>query len=241
MRGTRNIPTGRYVVKKTSNSMTATAPQNAKEKLLDASMRVIREKGYAGMSVDDLCAAAGVTKGAFFHHFESKEQLAIAAAEHFFNRAEVMFAADGYRSLADPVDRLLAYVDLRKSWLQGELPEFTCVLGTLVQETYATHPAIRDACGKALFAHAAEVETIIREAMQKYRIKADWTAKSLAAHTQAVVQGAFILAKAQNGPAVARESLDHLRRYIEMIFGRPARRPLRRLQRRISMREKARA
>jgi TetR/AcrR family transcriptional repressor of nem operon len=59
------------------------------------------------------------------------------------------------------------------------------------------------------------------EAMRTYGIEAGWTAKSLAFHTQAVVQGAFILAKAKNGPAIASESIDHLRRYIELLFKRP--------------------
>ena len=52
-------------------------------KLLDAALMVIREKGYTDSTVDDLCREAGVTKGAFFHHFKSKEELAVAAAGHF--------------------------------------------------------------------------------------------------------------------------------------------------------------
>jgi len=47
----------------------------------------------------------------------------------------------------------------------------------------------------------------------------DWTPKSLALYTQAVIQGSFILAKAKGGPQVAAESIDHLRRYLEMLFG----------------------
>jgi TetR/AcrR family transcriptional repressor of nem operon len=88
-----------------------------------------------------------------------------------------------------------------------------------VQETYASSPAIRDACDRSITAHAETVEADIAEAMQTYRIKSDWTAKSLALHTQAVLQGAFILAKAKNGSAIAVDSIDHLRRYIELLFG----------------------
>ena len=47
----------------------------------------------------------------------------------------------------------------------------------------------------------------------------DWTAKSLALHTQAVIPGAFILAKATGGAEIAADSIDHLRRSIEMLFG----------------------
>ena len=55
----------------------------ARARLLDAAVQVIRTKGLSATSVDDLCTAAGVTKGAFFHHFESKQALAVAAAEHW--------------------------------------------------------------------------------------------------------------------------------------------------------------
>jgi TetR/AcrR family transcriptional regulator, transcriptional repressor for nem operon len=61
----------------------------------------------------------------------------------------------------------------------------------------------------------------IAGAMTLHGVTGDWTAKSLAFHTQAVLQGAFILAKARGGPAIAAESIDHLKRYIRLLFGRP--------------------
>ena len=206
-------------LKQTNNQAKPAAP-NAREKLLNVALRMIREKGYAGTSVDELCAAAGVTKGAFFHHFASKDELAVAAAGYFSDRAAVMFAEKPHRGLADPVERLLAYIDQRKKLMRGELPDATCLLGTMVQEAYTTHPAIREACSKAIFDHAGWLETDIREAMRGLTPKPDWTAANLAAHITSVIQGAFILAKAQQGwqPAVA--SIDHLRRYVAMLFGR---------------------
>src|SRR5579863_1357954 len=97
----------------------------ARTKLLDAAMSVIRAKGYSATSVDELCQAAGVTKGAFFHHFKSKEELAVAAAGHFSAMADRLFSVAPYRHLSDPVDRLLGYVDFRKAILRGDLPDFT--------------------------------------------------------------------------------------------------------------------
>ena len=119
---------------------------------------------------------------------------------------------------ADPLDRVLGYLDFRKSILTGTVPEFTCPVGTMVQEAYESYPAIRDAVDRSISEHAAKVEADIKEAMQLYRLDADWSAESLALHTQAVLQGAFILAKAKGGAAIAADSIDHLRRYVELLF-----------------------
>ena len=191
---------------------------NAKTKILDAALGVVRAKGYEATTVDDLCAAAGVTKGAFFHHFKSKEELGVAAAAHWSQVTDAFFAAASYHNHADPLARVLGYLDLRKQLLKGEVAEFTCLVGTMVQETYELSPAIRDACNTSISGHAAKLEADIAEAMHERGIRADWTAESLALHTQAVLQGAFILAKARNGAEIAAASIDHLRRYIELLF-----------------------
>jgi len=189
-----------------------------RQKLLDAARSLIREKGYSSTSVDELCIQAGVTKGAFFHHFKSKEALAVAAANHWSDTTAILFGSAPYQQHGDPLHRVLGYLDFRKKLLKGEIAEFTCLLGTLVQEIYGTNPEIREACEASLSGHAATVEADIAQAMKHYRLRVPWTAKSLALHTQAVLQGAFVLAKATGGAAIAAASIDHLRRYIELLF-----------------------
>ena len=191
---------------------------DSRTRILDAALYVIRAKGYSAARVEDICEAAGLTKGSFFYHFASKEELALAAAEHFSAFADGIFSTAPYQVLSDPLDRLLGYVDFRKTILQGELPEYTCLLGTMVQETYETHPAIRKACDRCISAHAATLVADIQAAVRKYGIAADWTVESLAYYTQAVIQGSFILAKAQQSSQVAAACLDHLHRYLELLF-----------------------
>lgn len=194
---------------------------DAGTRLLEAARDTIREKGFAATTVDDLCRAAAVTKGAFFHHFKSKEALGVAAAKHWDETTTAFFAGAPYHAPDDPLDRVLAYVAFRKSIIEGDIAEFTCVVGTMVQEVYATTPSIRDACADSIFGHAATLEADVEAAMRDRGIADDWTAESLARHTQTVLQGAFVLAKAGNDPALARESLDHLDRYIRHLFGCP--------------------
>jgi DNA-binding transcriptional regulator YbjK len=49
----------------------------SKTRLLQAALAVIRAKGYTATRIEDVCEAAGLTKGSFFHHFSTKEDLAI--------------------------------------------------------------------------------------------------------------------------------------------------------------------
>ncbi|MBV9245312.1 MAG: TetR/AcrR family transcriptional regulator [Methylobacteriaceae bacterium] len=197
------------------------AGHESRTKLLDAALNVVRARGYTATRVEDICSAARLTKGSFFHHFKTKEELALAAAERWGAVTGALFAAAPYRQLSDPLERLLAYVDLRKALIRGELAEFTCFAGTTTQEVHQTHPAIRDACGATIRQHAGTLEADIAAAMRQYGVGASWTVESLALHTQAVIQGAFVLAKATQDPAIAIASLDHLRRYLELLFRSP--------------------
>lgn len=193
----------------------------SKTRLLKAALHVIRAKGYSATRVEDICDAAGLTKGSFFHHFKSKEDLALAAAGYWSDTTSAFFASAPYRALPDPLDRLLAYIDFRKAIMQGGLPDFTCLVGTMVQEIYDTHPALREACNRSISEHAATLVPDIRAAMRKRGMRGKWTAESLALYTQASIQGAFILAKSRQNAAIAADCIDHLRRYVELLFHPP--------------------
>jgi TetR/AcrR family transcriptional repressor of nem operon len=199
----------------------------ARTRLLDVALDEIRAKGYCATSVDELCAAAGVTKGAFFHHFKSKEALGVAAADHWSETTCALFETAPYHHHDDPLQRILAYIEFRKELVSGEIPDFTCLVGTMVQEAYGSSDGIRDACWRAIAGHAQTLEEDIATAIKKYGVKGV-TPKSLALYTQATIQGAFILAKAKNDPGVAIDCINHLRRYVELLFkreGREARKP----------------
>ena len=114
-----------------------------------------------------------------------------------------VFRSAPYHQHGDPLERVLGYLDFRKAILRGGLAEFTCLVGTMVQEVYDSNPEIRAACEASISGHASEVAVDIAAAMKRYRVRADWTAESLALHTQAVLQGAFVLAKARGSADIA--------------------------------------
>ncbi len=201
--------------------MNSQALLSSRLKILEAATDVVRAKGYAATTVDDLCAAAGVTKGSFFHHFKSKEEMVLEAVAHWEAWTDGIFSGAPYAAAADPRDRLFGYLDFRRDLLDHEVAQFTCLMGTLVQETYATHPAVRAACDRSMSSHVAVLTRDIGAARRLYAPDAVWTAESVGYFIQAVLQGSFIFAKAKQDAAVARGNLAHLRRYLEILLGAP--------------------
>lgn len=197
------------------------APQvqhETKTKILRVATDVIRTKGFTATRVEDICAAAEITKGAFFHHFKSKEDMALQAAQFFSDFADRLFADAPFQQLPDPVDRILGYIDFRTQILQGHLYEFTCLLGTMAQEVYDSHPAIQAATKQHIWGHAETLVPTIQAAIDQTPSAQGQDAQDLALFTQAVLQGGFVLSKAEGSPAPARSAAAHLRRYFLSIF-----------------------
>jgi TetR/AcrR family transcriptional repressor of nem operon len=193
----------------------------ARARLLEAARSLVRHRGFAATSVDELCAAAGVTKGAFFHHFPSKEALGVALIDDWTDSTAALFASHPYNTLPDPLDRVFGYLDLRRQILEQPIPEFSCVAGTTVQEAYETSIPIRTAAARSVQSGSDHVRPHLTAALAAHPV-AGVTAESLARQFQVAVQGGIVLAKALNDPTPAREAFDHLERYLRLMFDRPA-------------------
>jgi TetR/AcrR family transcriptional repressor of nem operon len=209
-----NIPTGRY-----SPMRQAKVDSPTREKLLDAAQELMLAKGFTATSVDEVCDAAGLTKGSFFHYFESKEHLGRVVAERYCTAAQQRFEAAPFRRLEDPVDRVLGFIDYlleraRSSMFRG------CLLGTFVQELSQTHPGIRSVCAAGFEGLADFLKQDLVQAKRHAAARARWAPQGLAEHMIAVMQGAIILAKAKQDLTVVEESLGHLKEYLKNVFGR---------------------
>jgi hypothetical protein len=101
------------------------------------------------------------------------------------------------------------------SWRYGTLNLYYAPKGQLLDPTVVE--AAYKNLGLCAFGQR-ETPRLTEEAIKRHGIRAKWTARSLALHMQAVLQGVFILAKAKGDAAIARDSVDHLLRYAELLF-----------------------
>lgn len=200
--------------------MAVSSQHESKTRLIEAALSVIRTKGYSASTVEDICESAGLTKGSFFHHFRSKDDLALDAIRYWNTVNEKFFADAPFQQQKDPLQRLFGYLNLRASILTDEIPEFTCLLGTLLQETHETHPEIRAACERGLATHVDELTRDLKAAKKRYAPKATWSAEEVGYFIQGALQGSFIFAKAKQNSEAVRQTITHLRRYLEFLFNR---------------------
>lgn len=120
---------------------------------------------FGATRVDHIAAAAGVTKRSFFHDFPSKEACARAAAEWRDKQSEAVFVASGHRERSTAGERVLAYLDFRIALLEGPVTNYTCYVGTVLQETHETHPDLAADCSAVILGHAATLKDDLAAAL----------------------------------------------------------------------------
>jgi TetR/AcrR family transcriptional repressor of nem operon len=189
-----------------------------KEKLLDAAQQLMLAKGFTATTVDEICEAAGLTKGSFFHYFESKEDLAKAALDRFVSTKARAMQSAPFVQKRDPLQRVYGYLDFIIEMSKHSVAPSGCLLGNFAQELSGTHPKIRTQCAGHFARWTEGFKRDLDEAKAKYAPQASFDTQSLAEHFIAVLEGALILAKAKQERQLVAEHVQHFKRYVKSLF-----------------------
>jgi TetR/AcrR family transcriptional regulator, transcriptional repressor for nem operon len=189
---------------------------SARDRVLDAATTLLLERGYGATSVDEVCSAAGVTKGGLFYHFASKEELAASAVERFFARLSA--AGDTVRGdrQRDAYASLDAYVASLSELLEGPLLADGCLIGAMGMQTAESHPPVWSAARDAMRAWRAGVVRLIEGAAAERGVTVD--AGELADGLLAAVEGGLLLARSGASDGAAPAAVNHFRIYLRSLF-----------------------
>lgn len=198
-----------------------------REKLLAAARALMLTKGFVATGVDDVCKAAGVTKGAFFHYFPNKESLGLAVAEAQAKGIGGAFANAPFMREIDPLKRLHGYLDTALAVNADPSRPIGCLLGIFTQELAETHPEVRTFCA-ATFEHLrVGLEGILAAAFAAEAPKAKVDVASLADTFTALLQGSLILARARQDRQIVARQIEHFRAYVNALMGKAPKAPAR--------------
>ncbi len=190
-----------------------------RQKLLLAGTDLFRRTGYASTTVDAICEQAGVTKGAFFHHFPSKEALAVECLRGWDDMARGMDEQAPYRAIEDPVGRVYGYVDFLIATIGDPRMLKSCLAGTTVQEISSTNLPLRAAANTCFVNMEARFQALLDAACEDRGVKLDTA--SLASLCTATVQGSLIACKASGDGMLIVSNLKHYKAYLQTQFGDP--------------------
>ncbi len=185
----------------------------AKEKLLEAAQTLMLSKGYPATTVDEICELAAVSKGSFYHAFETKEELGLAVLDAFQGRNAQLISDGPQARVADPVDRALLLLDhLMAS--AGELWGSGCLLGNFALDLADTHPTIRQAVSDTFLTIAGGLAEGMAPLGAEAGHSGALSAAEIAEEFIVVVEGALILAKAHQDWSYVTRALERFRKQV---------------------------
>jgi TetR/AcrR family transcriptional repressor of nem operon len=192
-----------------------------RERILRAAERLMIEQGYNATSLDQVIAESSSSKGAFFHHFGSKADLALRLTERYVETdiAHLDAALQATAGIADPSTRLVEFVRFFEDNADALMAEQTgCLYATVLAEREFTGSDINDLVAEATVTWRVAVVDLLAPALADHRPELDIDAAALADHLYTTFEGAFILCRTLEDSSAMRAQLRVLRQLLESLL-----------------------
>lgn len=197
-----------------------------RERILDGARDLILERGYSGMKVDHVLEHVGITKGAFFHHFKTKDDLAKALLRRYYDQDALIYAEtrDRAEKLSDdPLQQILIFIRLFEDMFSTlTAPYPGCLLASYLYELQQFDDETRSLLHQAFDRWRKLLQEKFELIIKKYPPKTPVSASHLADAFTVVLEGAFITGKAMNEAQLVTEQLRLYRNHVELLFAAPA-------------------
>ena len=190
------------------------AKRTSKEKLVRAARNLMLAQGYPITSVDDIIEAAGVSKGSFYHYFDSKEELALTAMHEFLADGAALMMDGPFRDIADPRKRAIAFLKHIES-VAMRLWDHGCLLVMFSVELAGTSPKVREETSAVLLDLIDRVGAILRPLTKEGDGNMPMTASAMANMYMAIIDGSLVYARATGDSRCIARNLKTFRQQIE--------------------------
>lgn len=197
---------------------------DTREKLLQIAEEMILHQGFAATSIDQIIDAVGVTKGSFFYHFKSKNELALALIRGFAERDQQVLQSSYERALKwsdDPKERLFLFVGLMieiAEQLDSQLQP-GCLFATYCYESKLFGDEIHLVIREALANWRLRMTHLLDDVASKYPPRLELDTTSLADMLTVLFEGAFVFARVFESESTFTPQLKHYRNYLRLLFG----------------------
>lgn len=207
--------------KKAASTKRERDPAATRQRLIDATVRLMLQQGFAGTSVDQICKEASMTKGSFFHHFENKEALGIAAVDWWGQMGTALYAEAWKDTTLDPLEHLHRMFDIMVGFTRRSDDPVVCMVGMMSQEMSATNPVFQAACDKELNLWTTNVAKMLTAAKKRHKPKTKFDPMHVAWFLNSLWQGSMLVGKTCRSQELIRHNLKLARDYVDGLFANP--------------------
>jgi TetR/AcrR family transcriptional repressor of nem operon len=182
---------------------------DTRDKLVRTAEKLMLRGGYSATRVDDVIRSAGLSKGSFYHFFESKEALGLAALERYYADRVERLAAGAYAAEEDPLRRAHAFLD-HAARIAPDLWKEGCLLASFAADAAGSVPIVAD----ALRQRTGELRALVADLLSPLATP-ETTATDLADDFLVCIEGSIVLARIHGDPGYLRRGLERFRRCFE--------------------------
>jgi len=196
--------------------------EQTRERLLDIAQDAVLHKGFAGTSLDEIIAEAGLTKSGFFYHFKDKNDLAKALLQRYLDRETLLFdrlfkQADDLSE--DPLHGFLIFLKLFAD-VMGDIPNGHpgCLVASYCYQDFLFSQDVRDLNAQGLTSWRNRFRARLELIAQRYPPRIDVDFDALADMLSAVADGGIILSKSLRDPSLFPRQILQYRAYVQLVF-----------------------
>ncbi|WP_242156004.1 TetR/AcrR family transcriptional regulator [Aestuariivivens sediminis] len=192
-----------------------------RKKILEESKKLVLNYGFSGTSIDQILDKTGITKGAFFYHFRTKNALAKALIENYakedMNHLEWALQETEYLEEI-PLNRLLQFLQHFIDMMTGIKEPPSCLYASYTYESNQFDEETLNIISGSILKWRNTFIELIEDIMVDNKSKKDVDMQSLADQFTVIFEGAFVLSKALNDPEIVPKQLQHFKNYLELLF-----------------------
>ena len=204
------------------SDIATTKPPNARDRILDLAEQAVLQKGFGATSLDELIAAAEISKSGFFYHFKDKNDLARALMQRYLDYSKLQLDDVFCRAEElhdDPLHSFLIGLKLFAE-LMAKVHDIHpgCVAAAVVYQDQLFDAQVRDLNGEGMLAWRRRFRGHLDRIAERYPPKMDVDFDSLADMISALVDGGIILSRALRDRRSLPAQIMQYRNYIKLLF-----------------------
>ena len=192
-------------------------PERTRKELLHAAFQEIYKHGYQGASVNDIVAKTDVTKGAFFHYFPTKNDLAYAIVDEILKEMILDRWTRPLAAYRNPVQGIIQRFRKIIESTPEESIRFGCPLNNLTQEMSAVDPVFREKLNSVMRLWIDETERYLKIAQERNYLSKKVDPREVAEFVVMVEEGSFGMVKTLRDKQVYWSMFNSLKTYLESL------------------------